>query len=341
MHLRAHLIVLVLLATASTGGCIENMETLKETLGFGDPPPTPAPEPVYLPPVAKAQANATSVLAGASVRFTSEGSKDPQDLPLTYAWHFGDGGRAEGATATYTFAKAGEFTARLVVTNSAGLGDEDVLTIQVAEGNRRPVAAFRILDEKGVVVSSAEMGATLTFDGAASSDPEGDALLFDWDFGDGATSHDAKATHAFDRPGLFTVKLQVSDRGQAPAEASRVLAVNATYTVKDRFEPTSPSARQTTFPLVEGAQNVTLTLTFPAAAGYNDLTLVLKDAKGEKVREDASGTPPGAQEAQTRRISLLGDELRQLARGTYTVEVQKARNVPMQVEYTLVVREAF
>lgn len=342
MHLRAHLIVLVLLATASTAGCFENMESLKEALGFGDPPPTPEPDPVYAPPVAKAQANATSVLAGASVRFTSEGSRDPQGLPLTFTWHFGDGRSATGASVTHAYAKGGEFTVRLVVENDKGLGDEDVLTLQVAEGNRRPVAAFRVLDAKGAIATVAEMGEPLAFDGNASSDPEGDPLLYDWDFGDGSTSHDAKPTHAYDRPGLFTVRLKVADRAQLTAEASRVLAVNATYTVRERFEPTSPAvATALEFPLAEGAENLTLTLTFPAAAGYNDLTLVLKDAKGEKVREDAAGTPPGSQAPQVRSISLIGDELDQLARGAYAVEVHKARNVPMQVEYTLVVRESF
>ena len=52
----------------------------------------------------------------------------------------------------------------------------------------------------------------LQLDGTGSTDPEGDALDYHWDFGDGTTSEDAKPVHIFkSSAGDVTVRLTVSD----------------------------------------------------------------------------------------------------------------------------------
>jgi PKD repeat protein len=52
---------------------------------------------------------------------------------------------------------------------------------------------------------------TITFDGSASSDPDGDALTFAWQFGDGATSTAKQGTHTYATDGSYTVSLTVTD----------------------------------------------------------------------------------------------------------------------------------
>src|SRR5262249_18241273 len=55
-------------------------------------------------------------------------------------------------------------------------------------------------------------GTPTTFDGSQSFDPDGDPLVFSWDFGDGTTSSDVSPSHVYDlQPGDVTVRLTVSD----------------------------------------------------------------------------------------------------------------------------------
>lgn len=59
---------------------------------------------------------------------------------------------------------------------------------------------------------SGEAGTTLIrFDGSASSDPDGDALTFAWNFGDGSTAIEAMPTHTYVTAGDFQVTLVVND----------------------------------------------------------------------------------------------------------------------------------
>jgi len=56
------------------------------------------------------------------------------------------------------------------------------------------------------------------FDGTASYDPDGDALTYAWDLGDGSTATGAQPTHTYAADGTYTVTLTVTDaRGAASA----------------------------------------------------------------------------------------------------------------------------
>ena len=69
----------------------------------------------------------SAAVAGTRVTFSGAGSTDPDGSIASYAWSFGDGGTATGATAFHTFASAGSFTVRLTVTDNGGLtGTRDV-----------------------------------------------------------------------------------------------------------------------------------------------------------------------------------------------------------------------
>jgi PKD repeat protein len=70
---------------------------------------------------------------GLEIQFNGTGSSDPDGNNLTYAWDFGDGGTATGATPTHAYAFANNYLATLTVTDdgSPSLSDTDVASVSV------------------------------------------------------------------------------------------------------------------------------------------------------------------------------------------------------------------
>jgi glucose/arabinose dehydrogenase len=60
-------------------------------------------------------------------------------------------------------------------------------------------------------VTSGLQPLTVQFSSAGTSDPDGDALTFHWDLGDGTTSTSANPTKTYTKRGTYTVQLTVSD----------------------------------------------------------------------------------------------------------------------------------
>jgi len=51
----------------------------------------------------------------------------------------------------------------------------------------------------------------ITFNGSSSFDPNGDALFYHWNFGDGATGQGALTEHKYNIPGNYSIELTVTD----------------------------------------------------------------------------------------------------------------------------------
>jgi PKD repeat protein len=86
------------------------------------------------------------------------------------------------------------------------LSDSEAITITVAAGNNPPVA------NPGGPYSGAT-GLPITFNGSGSSDPDGNALTFAWNFGDGGTGSGATPSHTYSIAGSYLVTLTVTDNG--------------------------------------------------------------------------------------------------------------------------------
>ncbi len=71
--------------------------------------------------------------------------------------------------------------------------------------NAPPLADFEVPDTKFV------LGTVVPFDGSVSSDPDGDNLIYEWDFGDGNTSNETNPNHLFAEVGEYDVVLKVTD----------------------------------------------------------------------------------------------------------------------------------
>lgn len=99
-----------------------------------EPPPT---QDDNKPPTVRLTATTAGGNAPLTVSFNAEAS-DPDDDPLTYAWSFGNGERAEGnSSRTVTYNKPGVYTA--VVTVSDGLAERRAsFKINVREASEPP-----------------------------------------------------------------------------------------------------------------------------------------------------------------------------------------------------------
>jgi glucose/arabinose dehydrogenase len=70
---------------------------------------------------------------GFSVTFSSAGSKDPEGQPITFLWTFGDGSTSSEANPVHVYARAGQYTVRLEV--SDGVTSTQAPPISVTLGN--------------------------------------------------------------------------------------------------------------------------------------------------------------------------------------------------------------
>jgi glucose/arabinose dehydrogenase/PKD repeat protein len=105
-------------------------------------------------------------------------------------------------------------------TGSPGTGS--VNEVMYTAGNTAPTARATATPDAGLAPL------TVGFSSAGSHDPDGDTLVYDWDFGDGTThSTQPNPTHVYDAPGTYTARLRVSDgRGGSATDTVQVTAGN-------------------------------------------------------------------------------------------------------------------
>ena len=89
-------------------------------------------------------------------------------------------------------------------------------------GNRVPTARAGANRTSGVAPLA------VTFSSAGSTDPEGGALTYAWNFGDGSTSTAANPSHTYTSNGRYTVTLTVTDPGGRSGSANVAITVGNT-----------------------------------------------------------------------------------------------------------------
>jgi YD repeat-containing protein len=164
---------------------------------------------VTQPPVASFTAAPGSPLSAQQVTFDGNGSfeRDTGALP----------------TVTTSYATPGVVPVRLRVTDNDGATNTKTVSLTVQ--NRAPQASF-------TAPAPAVTGSPATFNAAASTDPDGSVVKYEWDLdGDGASFEvDTGATpsvaHTYNVPGTVAVRLRVTD----DLGATDVKTVNVTVT---------------------------------------------------------------------------------------------------------------
>ncbi|HHN46453.1 MAG TPA: PKD domain-containing protein, partial [Planctomycetes bacterium] len=152
------------------------------------------------------------------VQFDGSASTDPDGFIVAYEWDFTYDGvvfnvQAAGAATSHSYAVPGDYTAALRVVDDGGASNIATVPVQALAGNSPPTASVDASPTEGPAPLN------VAFDAGMSSDPDGDALTFQWDFDYDGVSFDVGAdtgassvtTHEYPLPGVFTAAVRVDD----------------------------------------------------------------------------------------------------------------------------------
>ncbi|MEN9416415.1 MAG: hypothetical protein RI988_35 [Pseudomonadota bacterium] len=198
----------------------------------------PPPVVVNTPPVASAGPG-QSVVQGTAVTLDASASTDADGDALTYSWTLSS--QPSGSTAalsgpttvrpSFVPDRAGSYTLTLVVSDGRATSAPVTVTVTAAAGNAAPVA-------QAGAAQNVTVGSTVTLDGSASSDANGDALTYRWSLttrpaGSSAalsSNTSAKPTFTADVAGKFVATLIVND-GALDSEPATVVVTSAAANV--------------------------------------------------------------------------------------------------------------
>jgi PKD repeat protein len=189
----------------------------------------PAAVVVNQPPVATTAGTSPAVSANGTisgtapftVNFVGNNSRDPDGLIASYLWDFGDGTTSILSNVTKTYSAAGNYTARLTVTDNAGATATATLLIAVAA---TPPSTMRYVNVSGITMSWVRSSST-------SGYITGTVTILDHA---GKPTPNANVTIA--ASGLFsgTVTARTNSRGQVTLNTPRLSSAvkgTQTYTV--------------------------------------------------------------------------------------------------------------
>ncbi|CAM2069558.1 PKD domain-containing protein [Sulfidibacter corallicola] len=216
----------------------------------------------------------TTGFVGENLAMTATVS-DPDGDSLTVTWRLGDGTERTGTSIQHSYATEGSYAITITVTDGRGGSATAVRNVNVSEpDNHQPeITAL-------TVPSSANTGEEVAFS-VTAQDPDGDALSYAWNFGDGsATQAQANVTHTFANAGDYTVNVTVSDGKGAQVTAGGVIHIQSETPVTELSVPItvtglSAGSDEALYFRLQAAQNLErLTFTLSGGTGNADLYLL-------------------------------------------------------------------
>jgi PKD repeat protein len=194
------------------------------------PPPPPPPSPA--PPVAPSNLTATAASWSQINLAWVDNSTNESGFKIE---------RCEGAGCT-SFAQIGTTGANATSYSNTGLSPSATYRYRVRAFNGDGNSGYSNEAEATTLANQPNQppvanangpyngteGTAIAFSSSGTSDPDGDALSYHWDFGDGTTSTLASPTHAYADNGTFPVTLTVTDaQGAASTSSTTATVANA------------------------------------------------------------------------------------------------------------------
>lgn len=175
------------------------------------PPPPPLPPVPNKPPIAKIT-GPDKAYANETVIFYANESYDPDGNITGYRWDFDSDGIFDtdwtnDTLINYSYSTPGNYTIRLRVIDDQGALNMTTHFIQIIE--LKPPLKLPIPQINGPY--NGYTNENIIFNSTGSYDPDGTIIKYTWYFGDNCTSYEENPTHAYAKPGNYTVILIVTD----------------------------------------------------------------------------------------------------------------------------------
>ena len=170
-------------------------------------------------------------IEGIPTAFDGSGSSDPDNQPLTYAWDFGDGTSGTGVTPSHLYANNGNYTVRLVVTDSKGLASAPQTTTASIPDGAPTVEA----GADGAVAAGGQYQLSASFGDGTADGP----WTYTINWGDQTTTSGSRSTlgapitasHNYGSARLNVVRVTVNAAGGASGTDSAFVTVGGTTMV--------------------------------------------------------------------------------------------------------------
>lgn len=156
--------------------------------------------------------------SGDSISFSATKSWDKEDGKIFKCqWEFGDGDTSMRMSPSHTYQENGNYTVNLTIIDSDGAKNRSYSIIRI---NHPPLARLTFEPQMPNQEES------IRFDGSGSSDPDGNIIEYEWDFGDGNNQTGPFAKHSYAMGGSFIATLVVKDGNNATNASSSKIRVN-------------------------------------------------------------------------------------------------------------------
>jgi PKD repeat protein len=139
----------------------------------------------------------------------------------SFTWSFGDGTISNQASPTKVYPILGTYTVRLIAVNANGCIDS---TSQIVSMNGKPITSFNVISTTGNCAGTSSFTMSNTSSNLVSP-------TYFWQFGNGSTDVVANPSVNYSTPGLYTVRLSVTNSNGCVDTAIQFVTVAAKPTV--------------------------------------------------------------------------------------------------------------